>query len=679
MFCSKAIAVTFILLMAENAVSAASKFEELPANVRAVRNVLSGPKTSDPAFSGVLLSRVKAIRALETRFSPPGASLPTAPGFSAPPSVSVRVDKAARVAGVTVFSPKGLGLIGQPRKLSVNAALASLRKFVQDNPSLYDLQGGTIAERPELDWLTVRDFSENELKGGHLVQRLRLAQSIHGLPVMESDMNVMFHDGVLISVNGPLFNPAAAAAWSRKTVAKDAAIAAALKRDESLLKAGVARQDAELLWDAERSRAVYLIRNRTTAPDHKLAGVVHIVDAETAVELETRQELHADSPDFSQPEVLRDYLVFQPLPTDPRPLLANPANLQTRGWLGLQESGSVFWPWDKGNAGFTHPTAVYSFASGTTATPLAFGGSFRFTPSEAPGDNGAFAVQHTALWSMHAAQVAGYQFKGYYNAAVANDPLRVVVGWKGSPAGSSRYWRKGTCPFSGFSEDCVGINGAVQPVEGTNFSGIGVILHEYGHSVSNRMLWPNHRLASTCESGSVEENSAAMFAMTAIMWQYGITANFTDYDGHPSIFTGAAQGALDELGHPTARVHLNNNAQIACYNAPPQPCAGTSTSLYTFGEPMIQAFWEAAHSVNCGSGTCVGLGDGSIHWDSGAALAYAMFATPAGNDFVQFTANFLAYYYYNVGFTAWNNRWWIFNHHRLVGPNYGYTCAANTN
>jgi len=182
-------------------------------------------------------------------------------------------------------------------------------------------------------------------------------------------------------------------------------------------------------------------------------------------------------------------------------------------------------------------------------------------------------------------------------------------------------------------------------------------------------------IGPTCEGGtseegrSVGESVAAIHSIAMFASIFGLNTGFTDYDN----------GSLWELDNAgTSSTHKDNNDRLDCYN--PNASFGTSPgdfATYDYGSSVRQAFWESVHGINCfvsAGQPCVTINSGSNKvLDAKKAVYDAMQTTGLSGTQRVLVANLLSYYYYFVSQAAWNDRWWIFNHHNLVGPNPSYS------
>ena len=161
-----------------------------------------------------------------------------------------------------------------------------------------------------------------------------------------------------------------------------------------------------------------------------------------------------------------------------------------------------------------------------------------------------------------------------------------------------------TEPISG---SCITIAPGTQSLNGrAAVASLGTIFHEYGHIADRRIRNGYNRSDYGCEQQSLEEQIAGMFGMTVFMHTWGINSQFTDADGHSEHAWWDYpwhQGSVNGLG-PVGMRHGDFDSDLTCYNDPATTCS--EDTIYSWGQSIVQAYWEAAHGVNCGGGgNCV--------------------------------------------------------------------------
>ena len=129
-------------------------------------------------------------------------------------------------------------------------------------------------------------------------------------------------------------------------------------------------------------------------------------------------------------------------------------------------------------------------------------------------------------------------------------------------------------------------------------------------------------------------------------------------------------GCFTNMG-PSAPGWVHKAGQHTRMACPPATCNDTNTT----GNAFLQAFWESSHDRSCFNSPCYDMQGSAGLEETIRAFYYAIFTLPPAPTHVQLSANFLTYYCNFVGQNEWNDRWWLFNHHALVGPKSGYSAC----
>lgn len=160
-----------------------------------------------------------------------------------------------------------------------------------------------------------------------------------------------------------------------------------------------------------------------------------------------------------------------------------------------------------------------------------------------------------------------------------------------------------------------------------------------------------------------------------------------------SVYTSAVEATFDSKGtirtlrvigdgpglteKQDVAVHQGNST-LVCHAPTGSLCNDNDVpaTKYEYGRALIQAYWEIAHGLNChGPDTdpCYVMngfpGSDQARW----AYFYAMKESPRDATYREFVADILQYFNDDVGYYEYNDRWWVFNHHGLIGPDYSYT------
>ncbi len=571
---------------------------------------------------------------------------------SSPSRLVVTYDAAGATEGLWAFGPGGLG-VTLDRSTVTNSQQesfdAAFRSFLGKYPALFASSQEGLSQ-PRL--------SVHKLASGKVLHHLEYRQVVDGIPVFNGEVAASFVDGILVSVNGAIEEPSAMRLAKAQLPAGGRPRASGLQ-NEAEGKTEQLAEEPELLWDHGGQRFIHQFKSG--------AWVRHVAPEDGTILYESDGRKHG-----YWAEVERTYRVSMLSDTDIWPYAGQDTDVPWWGAAYINPPSATFYHHsDYGYNYFAAPTYGYIYTgpadhlvtgSGTRTQPQRWGD---FTESYSPtgGRTQAFASQHTVRWVQHAAQVIAQMPMASYITDWS--PVAVVVGIPGEVSSAMP-----SCTGSGSWQisdagDCIEIAPIMGPPDRPDVPGYGIIFHEYGHVADYRIK--GFRPA-TCEIGALSEQIAHMVAASIFMWTWGIGTEFTDYDGHsePAYNDPNVKHSIHGLTAGGNKVHGPNFWQSRCY------VADCSAGGYYGGFGLTQAFWESAHGVNCGSGSCLSTNDGSTWGAAISALAYAMYNTGLNEGFQSFAANLLTYYYYYCGETIWGNRWWIFNHHRLVGPDYGY-------
>lgn len=158
--------------------------------------------------------------------------------------------------------------------------------------------------------------------------------------------------------------------------------------------------------------------------------------------------------------------------------------------------------------------------------------------------------------------------------------------------------------------------------------------------------------------------------MMATLDLFSSSSKFVDAD--------AVAGDLKAVGSlATGAVVHRGDDDVECHGA--GNCFPSNQQEYQYGKALHQAYWEVAHGLNCdgpNSDPCYVLPDSARASEARWALFYAMKNSPKDDSYREFVADFLAYYLNSVSYTAWADRWWVFNHHGLAGTTGSYSPCA---
>jgi hypothetical protein len=208
-----------------------------------------------------------------------------------------------------------------------------------------------------------------------------------------------------------------------------------------------------------------------------------------------------------------------------------------------------------------------------------------------------------------------------------------------------------------------------------NATHLNAIFHEVGHGIDlkyNSGYFRYSSITGSCdpntsdEASSLNETVASLYAIMMMFHEFGASTSFT-------------QSSITSLSHLTASGSLDahtNDSNLKCHADPSIDCGDNAIGIYNYGHGLLQAYFEINHGLNCDgpiNEPCYVMPDTVRTDEARWALFYAMKNTPITGTYREFVSNLLDYYYYDVGQDPWNDRWWVLNHHGLVGPDYSYT------
>lgn len=655
------------------------------ADIELVRSVRNGPKMRIHSAGGAtetLASRSLALTAMLTRLKAVQGLDRTKPSGKQK-VIQTAFDNGGRVRGLWAFNEEGL------TTSVANDPLATVEQFVAENAGLYDLQGSSYANSRRMPWLTKPKIENLTFPNGKQMTNVTYAQYYRGLPVLNAPISAQFSGGRLVSFQGRVFNPGEEIVDTVPHVSAAQALAS--------VKMAISRQtkvpvdmEAPILGIDEDGVLIYeFISTGKSGSNPVVPAYVARVDANSGSVIYAQPD-KADSP--STPGT---YRVRFPVSDESDPLES--IVLSNRTGLVTAEGDSRFPFQDVVSNRSSLPVYnAQSFIGSTTGFDLHStpNPNFLWDPPHV-----FFASQHASYWLQIASDLVdvgmmtippanlGYRFKKI--TSVASCPSVSSFASNCATIGYPNLFRSSDANTGCICLSSDSVNGGYPDNVAT---AIDTIFHEFGHSVDWKYLGGEfrrnpHKQQQTCLRGSSDEASslgegiASLYSLIAFTNVYGISSTFTDYNavrrsgtGIHAIETLAADAGL---GNGSVPVHTSNE-NILCYADPSRPSCDSADyrDKYAYATPLLQAFWESIHNVNCFNSPCVSL-DNETQVTHLFALLYALKTTQANANYTAFVANLLTYYYNSVGYDQWNNRWWIFNHHRLVGPNYGYSpCHA---
>jgi len=547
----------------------------------------------------------------------------------------------------------------------------ALARFLRDHRDLYAIpvdEPGLAAHlaalgSPAVEVVEIRGKTETNL---------RFQPRLGGVRVGHREILATFVDDRLASITGsialPTLAPPAAPALD-PAAAEAVARAAVLARSRSGPVGDVTRRD--LLIDDD-GRLAYELRLGDTAG--VAAPYVVRIDAQTggvtaAWPEAQRGFYHADA----------TYRII--VPDDYRPWLGlETVRTGARSWV----EDSVVFPW-LGILPSTSPVYVFSSAVAGNGTYTQTAPYHDFVTSSRE-DVRRFKVQQLTYWSQRAMYVADL----FGSDLLADRPHRflgvraVDLPDEQAPCDllGGACWRETCATSAPASQPAQDLPCILFTLFGDSIPSQDHIFHELGHHHDHKLRAHGSmpfRIAGyegTCdlgtddESNSTNETIANAFALATSRYLLGggTVLAASEYEG--AICWGTDdRGCFNGMGpnQPTDFVHLpGDDDRLAC---PPATCEDT----YGVGKAFFQAFWESSFGLNCFFSPCYPMAGDDALSDATSAMFYASYHTPGYGTHPQLSGAFLSFYYNYVSEAAWSDRWWVFNHHGLVGPKYGYS------
>lgn len=576
-------------------------------------------------------------------------------------------------------APSGLGQ-ARPGESAEDFVL----RFISDNSALWsnavlDVHGDVN------DGIVVAQVEDVASPAGVPTQYVHLEQYRGGLRVIDADVLAVVSDRRLVKVSGPIV-PAGLVFEAASEVPEDELILIAeeevarggyMPYQSTVARAGYSLQYGEAVTDIE----VILV-----GPRDEVVRQTQTVRLSTS----TGNILEVTGNEGAWPTQSASYHVFRPNSTDASPNTVREYNMTGRA---TTLSSAFILPWlDEESS--RSPVPTYDFTQDWGSSGLGFpyntDGSSNF--HWAKGTN-FFRYQQMSYWGQRAVRAGDINFEWWppsnssYKYApvvlVANAPNTGALGL----AGNNGCWNWDTWDGRGDvgqspKATCIRIRADAYYAGSESAPRLATIFHEVGHAIDYKYgagAGRSSSFGSVCdpntndESLSLSETIPALYSIMMMNHEFSSSYAFLDEDGD-----GSANGLKGVSGSP-APTHRGDNSLI-CHAPTGADCA--PPNLYTYGEALQQAYWEATEGLNCDgpeADACYVL-PGSANRDYARwALFYAMKTSSRNSSFRAFVADFLDYYYYNApGYSDWNDRWWIFNHHDLVGPSYSYTpCSSD--
>ena len=647
---------------------ASAAFEDQDINQRAAKAALS-EKTrvvAGPVAVNVPVSRVTGMSKMRTALNAaekPGDAENVINAEFSPVS--------GRLRSLHAYIVGARGLVNASPVESLDDAFG---RFLISNGEMFDLAGSAARTRRDLDWLQPPDVAVGE-EGGHKLTKLTYQQRCKGVPVSDGEIVVVFIDDRMISMAGSLVNPAGV------TVTPKVNATSAAKNADSAVRQKFGGDyvggKTTLRFNAEFDRFEYFTPFATaysSVTGVSKPNVWTTVDATTGEALQTREDIAETSSANGM------FRIFKPLSSDPNPLRQNVTDVGHNVMI----DGNIVRPWRDIGSGKS-PVISFSYPNLNGSQSQSFFNSLGNNNFLANPFSNQFAQQQASYWTQNASNLVE-AFYGSFPPNASYRHLAVAIVSEHAPSGFNSHFSESGCPntqpdsWDGTPCILMGNTGSDSVYPGTSIPAIGTIFHEHGHFVDYKYRLPGaprwaNPIVGTCQVGtaeegpSVSETFAGLLGVSAMISNFNITTAFTDLNGDRS--------NLHSLGG-NAGPHEHNNL-LSCYKQT-SDCSYGNT--HHFGAAMEQSVWESVHSVNCfvNQGTpCTNITQVPSNPVLAArkAIQYTVSVSPSSATLVTASGAFLDYYYYFVSNGSWTDRWWIFNHHNLVGPAYGYSpCHA---
>ena len=690
-------------------------------NIEAVRQVLLGARevADGPHQVMTLASRNEALRQLRHKHNATATLTEQGdqPGSGEPRVIAAVFSEGGYLQAVHAFMPEGLATVQHDETPDV-----TVQRFIIENAGLFDLQASDVTLPSDLSWLKDPHVETMPSPDGKTVVRVEFQQEYRGMTIRDAAVSAVFWDGKMASFEGPVVNPAEDLAnaipdgtpWLAPDLAVDKV------RNELSRQHGRWRHDVH-----DRGVSFLLARGRfvreiQAVPDVRISTLdaddaysqTFLLDAYTG-EIVHRFDDRQWQTTFRTP-IKGGYKVYKPQPGDATPDSTTQVTVLNDAYVTPATNWGIYqvYPWeDTNSAADRSATPVYN-ASVAWSDGLGFNyhnctaldcySLLNEKTFSEPDTSVHFKQQHTSYWLQKAMQTANINFYWWppSNSAYRYAKVTAITypGFGGNVFGSDGCWgidlwrdSDGTIGAS----PKVGCIRTYKEYGPGNVTSLRDLWHEYGHAVDWKYLAGHSRKendAGTCnpgsptgftsgahEGGSLGEAIAALYAATMAAQEFP-GALWTDYDvaacnGGPAACLAYVAGVVNMVP-----VHTNTS-DVRCWAKPGVTCVhddNSANAYYTYTWPLLQAYWESVHGRNCNVApgqACVMFNDGAGADEARWAFFYAMKNSNLSAGYWTFVANFLTYYYYSVGQTQWNNRWWVFNHHRLVGTQHaGVSC-----
>lgn len=585
-------------------------------------------------------------------------------------------DDQGRLRGLHYFGPSRLrSLAGDPE--------STVLAFIAENHAAYGLSSKTAWSSSRIDWLRKIEDSAGTTPEGKRYRVLRFDQFHRGHRISDGEITAVFWNDELTSLTGPVVDPTEPLPAVARIRGRDAQ-EYARARGEMLVGSPLTAQGGTLELNLFQRRLTYRFE---LGPDAVASDAEPDIDKRLTAEVDavTGELIRLEDTAGHFGATSASYLVFAPSATGSNPNDVTLTYETANGCLNPAEGNTVY-AWQD-EAYDRSPLPVYDLSVSWVPGPTVgffWNNPGNFTFNASPGVP-QFRAQHASAWAQYALNTANINFNWWppNNSSYRYSKVTVLTGCNffglASMTGDNGCWGQNLARNSDGAVNqsprvpCICLSsmpGAVLP--NSDAVGLDVIFHEVGHAVDIKYTAGTFRgatVSGTCDIGpeeadSLKEAVAGLYAQMVFQQRWN-GRTWSRENGRLDLMTGAGAN----------QPHYNAGS-IQCYRGPDSDC-GPNGDVYAYGRSLQQAYLEVARGVNCFAQPCTVFNDGAFTDQARWALFYAMKTTGRTGSYFDFVANFLGYYWYSVGNTQWNNRWWVFNHHGLVGPKYGYSpCHA---
>ncbi len=527
--------------------------------------------------------------------------------------------------------------------------------------------------------LKLQNIEELTSPHGHHVQVLHLDQYFDGQLVFDGSFQAIVWDHRLVQIAGQAFVPSDK--YVNDTLFNtDAAIKAvqALGETQSLISTNKG-------LSAEWGHAVEEIQGYLVNPEDEQPQSYRFFVDPNSLEI-----LWADLQERNYPSYTGTYRIYKPSSSSITPNASIPTDV-TNGYVSI--NGSQVYPWqdvltDRSPVPVYDDTISWTSCQGNSPC-LGFNwnsnsiATFLNSPSaSSTGDN--FRSQHASYWAQRAVRAGDINFNWWppSNSNYKYSRISIITN-EGSSSdlttGNNGCWNK---VLWRPSDGAVNANPRIPcikfPADSNYRYGTGQavklngIFHEVGHAIDVKYksgVFRGSSISGSCDPNTSEEASSLSETIASL---YSIMMMFHEFGASTSFTNSSITNLTEMIGSGTLLAHTNDS-NVRCHADPNLDCY---TNKYEYGHGLLQAYFEITHGINCDGPvgeSCYVMPDTARVDEARWALFYAMKNTPTNGTYRAFVSNLLNYYYYDVGEAPWNDRWWVLNHHGLVGPNYTYT------